>query len=459
MKNKILPIIFFLISFITGASIRSFAQEGIYSIGNKFTFEAPKATSIPPGYTAESWQLKRQEIEVNLNEKKVFFGNLAFGMAQELHQCFRIISDNDKILRLKEAAKRHALSLFKDARGETLSSTPYFGMVLGENGQLNEQYVPLDAYMDMLISQTSRQEGVNICWALPGEASGKMVQFKPAGFSSPILMPNGEKHPDNLLYEVYRGSLPVRERIGFLKNGLPVEQILCKEMFFELRCFLDPEPKLNPTAPDRFFWQVSFIRIGKMGDEKSCDNLPEVACSFSDLPLLTQIELPHQDSLESNDLTLKSSEPPKAYKPVSPVTYLLPGFGIRHFQTMKEKKPAFSIWPVITGLWIGSGFFAIISKRESNIDYEIHKKTFSIAENEWSYNHANEWHHRSLLSAAACLSIWIINDTHVFLRDSKARRISRELFMQNIPSPPLGQFGNNKASVNSALSLGLRIQF
>lgn len=459
MNNKVTLIFLLWMLIFASTCIRTFAQDGIYRNGNKFTFEAPKSASIPPGYTAESWQIKKQEIETSLNEKKIFFGNLAFGMAQELHQCFRIISDNEKILRLKEAAKRHALSLFKDARGEIPGSTPYFGMVLAENGQINEQYVNLDAYMDMLIARTTRKEGVNICWALPGESSGKMVHFKPAGFSSPILLPNGEKHPDNLLYEVYRGSLPVRERIGFLKNGLPVEQIICKEMFFELRCFLDPAPKQHPTAPDKFYWQVSFIRIGKTGDEKSCDNLPEVACSLTDLSLLAQIEIPVKDSLQGNDLTLKSSEPPKAYQPVSPVTYLLPGFGLRHFQAMKEKKPALPIWPVITGLWVGSGFFALVSKRQSNIDYEIHKKTFSVAENEWSYNNANNWHHRSLISAAACLGIWVMNDIHVFLKDNKARRTSRELFMQAIPSPPVGQLGKNDALFNNQTFLGLRIKF
>jgi hypothetical protein len=70
--------------------------------------------------------------------------------------------------------------------------------------------------------------------------------------------------PPDPIYYVYRGSLPVRERIGFLQNGLPVEKTICKEMFFELRCFLDPEPKLSQSAPDKFYWQVSFIRISKV---------------------------------------------------------------------------------------------------------------------------------------------------------------------------------------------------
>ena len=158
------------------------AQDGIYKNGNKFTFEAPKLNNIPVGHTAESWSIKRQEIEESLNEKKLSFGNLAYGMAQELHQCFRIISDNDKILRLKEAAKRHALTLFKDARGEISGSTPYYGMTLGESGQINESYLNLDTYMDVLIEKPKDQTGINICWALPSEESGKTVVFKSAGF-------------------------------------------------------------------------------------------------------------------------------------------------------------------------------------------------------------------------------------------------------------------------------------
>jgi hypothetical protein len=78
------------------------AQDGIYKNGNKFTFEAPKVNNVPVGHTIESWIIKRQEIETSLNEKKLNFGNLAYGMAQELHQCFRIISDDNKILRLKD---------------------------------------------------------------------------------------------------------------------------------------------------------------------------------------------------------------------------------------------------------------------------------------------------------------------------------------------------------------------
>jgi len=101
----------------------------------------------------------------------------------------------------------------------------------------------------------------------------------------------------------------------------------------------------------------------------------------------------------------------------------------------------------------------LVSKRQSNIDYEIHKKTFSVAENEWSYNNANNWHHRSLISAAACLGIWLMNDIHVFLKDNKARRTSRELFMQAIPSPPVGKLGKNDALFNNQTSLGLRIKF
>jgi len=147
------------------------AQDGIYKNGNKFTFEAPKANNVPIGHTVESWSIKRQEIEASLNEKKLNFGNLAYGMAQELHQCFRIISDNEKILRLKEAAKRHALTLFKDARGEISGSTPYYGMTLGESGQIIENYMNLGAYMDVLIEQPNKQTGINICWALPGEES------------------------------------------------------------------------------------------------------------------------------------------------------------------------------------------------------------------------------------------------------------------------------------------------
>jgi hypothetical protein len=459
MNNKF--ILFSLIWVIINSisSLKSNAQDGIYKNGHKFTFEAPKSTAIPVGHTSESWELKRQEIEITLSERKVYFGNLAYGMAQELHQCFRIISDNEKILRLKEAAKRHALSLFKYASGEIPGSTPYFGMVLGENGLINESYVNLGTYMDMLIAQTSRQEGVNICWALPGGESGKIVHFKPAGFSSPILLPNGQKHPENLLYEVYRGSLPVRERIGFLKNGMPAEQIICKEMFFELRCYLDSSPKLNPGAPDKFYWQVSFIRIGKVTDEKKCENLPDVACSLPDLSILAQITQVSNDSLQNNDLTSKSLPPPKAYKPVSPITYLFPGHGLKHFQAMKEKKYKLPIWPVITGMWLGSGFFAIVSKKQSDIDYNIHKKTFSIAENEWSYTNANKWHQRGLISAAACLSIWIINDTHIFLKDSKARRTSKELFMQSIPAPTIGYNGKNELFLNNQPTLGIRLKF
>lgn len=459
MNNKIIQFLLIWIIIIFISIFKSNAQEGIYRNGNKFTFEAPKSNVIPVGHTPESWQIKRLEIESTLNERKIFFGNLAYGMAQELHQCFRIISDNEKILRLKEAAKRHALSLFKDSRGETVGSSPYFGMVLDENGQINENYIHLDSYMDMLITQTSRQEGVNICWALPGGESGKFVSFKPAGFSSPVLLPNGQKHPDNLLYDVYRGSIPVRERIGFLRNGMPVEQVICKEMFFELRCFLDNAPKLSPGAPDKFYWQVSFIRIGKISDEKKCENLPDVACSLPDFSILAQILQNSTDTIQKGDLTSKSLPPPKAYKPVSPITYLFPGHGIRHFQQMKEKKNKIPLWPLITGVWVGSGFFAFVSKRQSDIDYGIHKKTFSVVENEWSYNNANRWHHRSLISAAACLSVWLINDTHIFLKDKKARRTSKELFMQSIPATSTSYNLKSESLLSNQQTLGFRIKF
>ncbi len=433
------------------------AQDGIYKNGNKFTFEAPKANNVPVGHTIESWSIKRQEIEVSLNEKKLNFGNLAYGMAQELHQCFRIISDDDKILRLKEAAKRHALSLFKDARGEISGSTPYYGMTLGESGQITENYLNLGAYMDMLIAQPNEQTGINICWALPSEESEKTVVFSSAGFSSPIYLPNGQKHPDNLLYEVYRGSLPVRERIGFLQNGLPIEKTICKEMFFELRCFLDPEPKLSLNAPDKFYWQVAFIRISKVSDEKICENLPEVACTLPDVSILTS-DIALIDSAENN-ITLKSATPPKAYKPLSPFTYLVPGFGMRHFQSMKENKPKIPIWPIVTGVWLGSGFFAAVSKKQSSIDYVIHKKTFSITENETAYLNANKWHHRSLISAAASLGIWIINDAGLFFKDKKARRTSRELFMNTVPSPAIGYQKNSLYPFVNQPVAGYRIKF
>ena len=84
------------ISIVNVSSIPLIAQDGIYKNGNKFTFEAPKLINIPVGHTAESWSLKRQEIEESLNEKKLSFGNLAYGMAQELHQCFRIIGEVGK---------------------------------------------------------------------------------------------------------------------------------------------------------------------------------------------------------------------------------------------------------------------------------------------------------------------------------------------------------------------------
>ena len=122
MNNKIIQFLLIWIIIIFISIFKSNAQEGIYRNGNKFTFEAPKSNVIPVGHTPESWQIKRLEIESTLNERKIFFGNLAYGMAQELHQCFRIISDNEKILRLKEAAKRHALSLFKDSRKSLAAS-------------------------------------------------------------------------------------------------------------------------------------------------------------------------------------------------------------------------------------------------------------------------------------------------------------------------------------------------
>jgi hypothetical protein len=315
----------------------------------------------------------------------------------------------------------------------------------------------LGAYMDMLIEQPNEQTGINICWALPTEESGKTVVFSSAGFSSPIYLPNGQKHPDNLLYEVYRGSLPVRERIGFLQNGLPIEKTICKEMFFELRCYLDPEPKLNQSAPDKFYWQVSFIRISKVSDEKLCENLPEVACTLPDISILTT-DIALIDSAK-NDLTLKSATPPKAYKPLSPFTYLVPGFGIKHFQTMKENKPKIPIWPIVTGVWLGSGFFAAVSKKQSSIDYITHKKTFSITENETAYLNANKWHHRSLISAAASLGIWIINDAGLFFKDKKARRTSRELFMNTVPSPAIGYQKNSLYPFVNQPVAGYRIKF
>ena len=457
MNSPFIRLFLVWISIVHVSSLPLIAQEGIYKNGNKFTFEAPKLNNVPVGHTAESWSIKRQEIEESLNEKKLSFGNLAYGMAQELHQCFRIISDDEKILRLKEAAKRHALTLFKDARGEISGSTPYYGMTLGESGQINESYLNLDTYMDVLIAKPKEQTGINICWALPSEESGKTVVFKSAGFSSPIYLPNGQKHPDNLLYEVYRGSLPVRERIGFLQNGLPVEKTICKEMFFELRCFLDPEPKLSQSAPDKFYWQVAFIRISKVTDEKLCENLPEVACTLPDVTILTS-DIALLDTTK-NDITLKSATPPKAYKTVSPFTYLVPGFGIRHFQSMKENKPNIPLWPIVTGVWLGSGFFAAVSKRQSDIDYAIHKKTFSVTENETAYLNANKWYHRSLISAALSLGIWLLNDAHVFVKDKKAQRTSRELFMNIVPSPAIGYQKNGQYPFVNQPVAGYRINF
>jgi hypothetical protein len=330
-------------------------------------------------------------------------------------------------------------------------------MTLGESGQINESYLNLDTYMDVLIAKPKEQTGINICWALPSEESGKTVVFKSAGFSSPIYLPNGQKHPDNLLYEVYRGSLPVRERIGFLQNGLPVEKTICKEMFFELRCFLDPEPKLSQSAPDKFYWQVAFIRISKVTDEKLCENLPEVACTLPDVTILTS-DIALLDTTK-NDITLKSATPPKAYKTVSPFTYLVPGFGIRHFQSMKENKPNIPLWPIVTGVWLGSGFFAAVSKRQSDIDYAIHKKTFSVIENETAYLNANKWHHRSLISAALSVGIWILNDAHVFVKDKKAQRTSRELFMNTVPSPAIGYQKNGQYPFVNQPVAGYRIKF
>lgn len=457
MNSSILRLLLIWILIINISTLRIIAQDGIYKNGNKFTFEAPKANIVPIGHTIESWAIKRQEIESSLNEKKLNFGNLAYAMAQELHQCFRIISDDEKIFRLKEAAKRHALTLFKDSRGEISVSTPYYGMTLGESGQIIENYMNLGAYMDELIEQPNKQTGINICWALPGEESGKTVVFKSAGFSSPIYLPNGQKHPDNLLYEVYRGSLPVRERIGFLQNGLPAEKTICKEMFFELRCFLDPEPKLNQNSPDKFYWQVSFIRISKVSDEKLCESLPEVACTLPDISILNSAIALHDST--KNDLTLKSVEPPKAYKPLSPFNYLVPGFGIRHFQSLKEKKPKLPVWPVVTGVWLGSSFFAAVSKRQSSLDYAIHKKTLSVIENETAYVNANKWHHRSLISAGTSLGIWIINDTGLFLKDKKARRTSRELFMNTVPSPAMGFREKNIHPIVNQPVAGYRIKF
>lgn len=87
------------------SSLHLIAQDGIYKNGNKFTFESPKANMVPMGHTIESWSIKRQEIETSLNEKKLNFGNLAYSMAQELHQCFRIISDDEKFYALKKQLK------------------------------------------------------------------------------------------------------------------------------------------------------------------------------------------------------------------------------------------------------------------------------------------------------------------------------------------------------------------
>jgi hypothetical protein len=101
----------------------------------------------------------------------------------------------------------------------------------------------------------------------------------------------------------------------------------------------------------------------------------------------------------------------------------------------------------------------VVSKKQSDIDYNIHKKTFSIAENEWSYTNANKWHQRGLISAAACLSIWIVNDMHIFLKDSKARRTSKELFMQSIPAPTIGYNGKNELFLNNQPTLGIRLKF
>jgi hypothetical protein len=182
-----------------------------------------------------------------------------------------------------------------------------------------------------------------------------------------------------------------------------------------------------------------------------------VACTLPDVTILTS-DIALLDTTK-NDITLKSATPPKAYKTVSPLTYLVPGFGIRHFQSMKENKTNIPLWPIVTGVWLGSGFFAAVSKRQSDIDYAIHKKTFSVIENETAYLNANKWHHRSLISAALSVGIWILNDAHVFMKDKKAQRTSRELFMNTVPSPAIGYQKNGQYPFVNQPVAGFRIKF
>jgi len=121
---------------------------------------------------------------------------------------------------------------------------------------------------------------------------------------------------------------------------------------------------------------------------------------------------------------------------------------------MKAKQASVPLWPLVGGLWLGSGVFAIISRQQMAIDYAIHKSTQSVTENESAYSKANAWHHRSLLGAAACLGIWLINDVHVFTRDLQARRNSREWFLQTLPGPPIGQ-----SFAPGSAAAGIRITF
>jgi len=439
---------------LVGPGIPLEAQSGVFRDGNRLTMEVPPALPLPPGHTSASWQLKRRELELSLEKEKIRYGELALTMAQELHQCFRTVSDRNKMLRLKEAARRHAFTLFRDARGEVPEKTPYYGLLPGPDGQVREGHLDLDAYLDLLLQQSASGEAVNSCWALPGIVAGKAIAFEPAGFYRPVLLANGEKHPDNLVYQVYRGTIPVRERIGFLHQGQPVEKFICKEMFFEMRCLADPSASADARNLQAFYWQVSFVRISKVSDGKSCSLLPEVSCSLPEADFLVPGVEPTTDSSQVKGNPSGVRDSIQSYKPVSALAYLVPGVGLRHFSRMKAKQASVPLWPLVGGLWLGSGVFAIISRQQMAIDYAIHKSTQSVTENESAYSKANAWHHRSLLGAAACLGIWLINDVHVFTRDLQARRNSREWFLQTLPGPPIGQ-----SFAPGSAAAGIRITF
>lgn len=360
---------------------------------NTISFEPP----TPGRKVTDDYEIIKAEMEAC----KAEYLERVYKQVEDLHHCFRVISNYEKSSRIRAAARNQALELFKDRNGNPAENVRYRGYVLDT---VNFKFVLHSNSLELYLKELANPTKFNICWGI------ETLNIQEGNFvasSSRVV----DDTVAGIFYKPYTAAIKIKEVVSF-RQKLVYETELCKEIRFQLR-YVKRIDSLNPG----FYWNASMYEVVEV-DSKLCNSIDSMECPDGEIMVDTNfVDTAFVDTL--------LTPPTPCAKHAPAYSYLIPGYGFNFFRENKKKIPA---WPLITGAWGFSIGSAVYYKNKMNRSYQAHLDGTILSDRDFNYRRTVTNHNRLLLYSGIAAAIWIGTDALIFFKDNKDLKKCRENF-------------------------------